>query len=62
MKNQYDFVKNIYLNLKKRKELPPLKPLGVWNPEISIIHKLKSQIDTSITSKKTHSISKNVIN
>ena len=50
MKNHYGIVKNIYLNLKKRKELPPLKPLGVWNPEISNILKKNDEIPKPVLS------------
>ena len=50
MKSHYDFVKGLYLHLKKRKELPPLKPLGAWNPEISIMLNKENDIPKPVVS------------
>ena len=50
MKSHYDFVKGLYLHLKKRKELPPLKPSGTWNPEISIILNKENDIPKPVVS------------
>ena len=36
MKVQQELVESFCVSLRKRESLPPLKPVTIWNPELSI--------------------------